>query len=425
MLLGCTSNLPPGMTNSHPFSQLFSQANFVKLWLSHLLSQLTIQLVNFLILTQIFEVTKSSVAVSILWLAYSLPALFFAPISGAVVDRFSRRKMMTVTNLLQALVIFQYIFVHQRVYLLYVLVFLYSLLDQLYLPSQQASLPSVVDKGMLPAANGMFLLTQQISLLIGFGLGGVFLTLLGRSRTIILATVFLVIAAVAVYLLPRDWAKFRREHISLDMYLDDFKRGYEFIRSHRPVLYPLLLIAFSQIAITIMAIILPAYTKNVLGLNLGLASVILIVPGALGAILVTAWLPRFVQVWRKKIVVELGLAVAALSLFILSVLGYFGELRWIIAVVVAMGMGTAFASITVPAQTLIQEHTPVWFRGRVYSSLSFLLIIGTAVPLLISATLADIFGVAKLIACIGVAVLAALLFVSRKGDNALAHGLGI
>lgn len=410
------------MSSTQPFKTLFSNFNFVKLWLSHLLSQLTIQLVNFLILTQIFEVTKSSVAVSMLWLAYSLPALFFAPISGAVVDRFSRRKMMTVTNLLQALVIFQYVFVHQRVYLLYILVFAYSLLDQLYLPSQQASLPSVVDKKMLPVANGLFLLTQQTSLLIGFGLGGVFLTLLGRSQTIILATIFLVIAAVAVYLLPRDWVKYQRKNINLDMYLNDFKRGYEFIKTHRPVLYPLLLIAVNQIAITIMAIILPAYTKNVLGLDLGLASVILIVPGALGAILVTTLLPRYVNNFRKKVFIELGLGVAAFSLFISSVLGYFGELRWILAVVVAIGLGTAIASITVPAQTLIQEHTPVWFRGRVYSSLSFLLIIGTFVPLLISAVLADIFGVAKLIAFIAVSALLALVFVNRKGDNALAYG---
>ena len=206
------------------------------------------------------------------------------------------------------------------------------------------------------------------------------------------------------------------------MYLNDFKRGYEFIKTHRPVLYPLLLIAVNQIAITIMAIILPAYTKNVLGLDLGLASVILIVPGALGAILVTTLLPRYVNNFRKKVFIELGLGVAAFSLFISSVLGYFGELRWILAVVVAIGLGTAIASITVPAQTLIQEHTPVWFRGRVYSSLSFLLIIGTFVPLLISAVLADIFGVAKLIAFIAVSALLALVFVNRKGDNALAYG---
>ncbi|MDO8487858.1 MAG: MFS transporter, partial [bacterium] len=390
------------MNSTHPFRNLISQTHFVKLWISQLLSQLTIQLVNFLILTQVFEVTKSSVAVSLLWLAYSLPALFFAPISGAVVDRFSRRKTMIVTNLLQGGVVFLYVFVHTRLYLLYVLVFAYSLLDQLYLPSQQASLPSVVNKKLLPSANGLFMLTQQATFLIGFGLGGAFLATLGRTRTVILGSIFLVIAAVSVYLLPKDLAKYKVVSHKLTTYLDDFKLGFAFIKEHRPVLYPLLLIAFAQMTITIMAIILPAYTRNVLGLSLGLASVVLVIPGAIGAIIVTAILPKYAKTIRKKNFIEMGVLVAAVSMGILSVLGYFGELRWIVAIAVAIGMGVAIASVTVPAQTLVQEHTPTWFRGRVYSSLNFLLIVGTAVPLVLAATLADIFGVAKLIATLAV-----------------------
>ncbi len=391
-----------------------------------MLSQLTIQLVNFSILTRVFEVTQSTLAASLLWVAYSLPALFFAPFSGSVVDRFSRRRMMVVTNLLQAATVALYLWVRSdQVFLLYALVFAYSFLDQLYLPSQQASIPSLVEKKLLPAANGIFLLTQQASFLVGFGLGGVFLTLLGRYNTTILASAFLAIAAISVYLLPKDWARRAREHVDLEMYLKDFKRGYQFIRSHREVMYPLLLIAFTQVFITVVAVVLPTYTREVLGLNLYYSSITFVVPGTAGALLLTYWLPKLLRRRRKKNVIELGMTVASISLFGLAAISIAGPWKVPLAVLIAIGLGVAIAGVLVPAQTLLQENTPTWFRGRVYSSLNFLLIIGTSVPLLISAVVADIFGVAAMISVAAAVILIGWLFIKREGDYVLAHGLGL
>jgi MFS family permease len=420
------SSRPPGTMNAHPFRKVISDPSFKKLWVSQLLSQLTINLVNFSILTLIFEVTQSAVAVSMLWVAYSLPALFFAPFSGAIVDRFSRRKMMVITNFLQAGTVALYLFVpHQQIFTLYVLVFMYSFLDQLYLPSQQASIPSLVDKKNLSVANGIFLLTQQMSLLVGFGLGGVFLSVFGRQNTTILSTIFLLIASISVFLLPRDWAKNKRVHVDLETYLDDFKKGYHFLRANRSVLYPLLLIAFVQMLITIISVILPSYAKNVMGVDIYFASIAFLIPGALGAIALTYALPRLLKNRRKKLIVEAGMLSATISLFALSILGWAGNLKYILAVMIAVGIGLSIAAIMVPAQTLLQEKTPIWFRGRVYSSLSFLLIIGTSVPLLISATLVDFFGVSTMIAIVAFIILLGLFFVKRKGDYVLANGFGI
>ncbi len=420
-------NKPPtGKIVDHPFKTLLKDANFLKLWVSQALSQLTIQLVNFMILTRVFEVTQSTVAVSLLWIAYSLPALFFAPFSGAVVDRFSRRKMMTVTNLLQAITVLLYLWVPAgSIFLLYVLVFAYSFLDQLYLPSQQASIPSIVENKLLPSANGIFLLTQQASLLVGFGLGGVFLALLGRSYTIMLAGGLLGIAAIAVYLLPRDWSKSARQKVGLENYLDDFVLGYEFIRKNRSVLYPLLLIAFTQIFITVIAVVLPTYTHQVLGLDLSYASFAFIVPGATGALILTYLLPRFIRHRRKITIIEIGFLVAAVSLGVLALLSHLGPWKLPLAVLIALGLGIAVASIMVPAQTLLQEKTPTWFRGRVYSSLNFLLIIGTTIPLLISAVISDLLGVATMIGAMAILLVILLIFMFREGDHVLAHGFGL
>jgi MFS family permease len=406
------------------FSQLLENKDFVKLWVSQILSQITINLMTFIILTRIFEVTKSNVAVSMLWIASSLPALFFGPFSGAIVDNFSRRKMMTITNIAQALSVASFLFLKRHVFSLYAVVFLYWLIDQLYLPSQQASIPEVVKGKLLAVANGLFLLTQQASFLFGFGMGGLFLTILGRDNTVLMASVLLLIAAIAVFLLPKDEPK-SKGNFKPSKFWRDFSQGYSFIKNHNEIFMPLLVIIFSQIFVAIVSSILPSYTKTELGLDLKHVSLVLVVPGALGALGFTYLMPKFLKTLRKRQIVERGLLGAGVSLVFLALLPYFTHFSTYLGVMAAVLVGASFAAITVPSQTLLQEKTPSWFRGRVYGSLSFMLIIATSVPLLVAATLADVFGIPILMIIMASILISAYVFMHRKGDHVLANGFGV
>lgn len=404
------------------YKLLFQNKNFIKLWLSQILSQITINLMTFIVLTHIFEATKSNVAVSMLWIASSLPALFFGPFSGAIVDNFSRRKMMIITNLAQAVSVAIFLVLKKYVFALYAVVFLYWLIDQLYLPSQQASLPSLVKGKLLASANGFFLLTQQASFLFGFGMGGLFLTVLGRNNTVMFASVLLLIAAFSVYLLPKDEPK--AKNFKVNKFWNDFTMGYKFIKSHNEVLMPLLVIIFSQIFVAIVSSILPAYTKTELGLDLKHVSLVLVVPTAIGALLFTYYLPKLLQKFRKIVMIKTGLVGAGLSLVGLALLPYFTRYSILFGAITAILLGAASASITVPSQTLLQEKTPAWFRGRVYGSLSFMLIIATSVPLLLAATLADVMGIPILLLIMAATLLMGSIFMHRKGNHVLANGFG-
>lgn len=405
------------------FGELLKNRNFVKLWLSQILSQITINLMTFIILTRIFEATKSNVAVSMLWIASSLPALFFGPFSGALVDNFSRRKMMIVTNIAQAISVASFLLLKKYVFALYAVVFLYWLIDQLYLPSQQASLPSLVKGKLLASANGLFLLTQQASFLFGFGMGGLFLTALGRTNTVMFASILLLVAAVSVYLLPKDEPKVKK--FKVNKFWGDFTLGYKFIKSHNEVLMPLLVIIFSQIFVAIISSILPSYTKIELGLDLKHVSLVLVVPAAIGALIFTYYLPKLLKKFRKIIIIKSGLIGASLSLVGLAVLPYLTSYSVLFGAIAAVLLGASSAAITVPSQTLLQEKTPAWFRGRVYGSLSFMLIIATSIPLLAAATLADVMGIPILLILMAVTLFIGFLFIHRKGDYVLAYGLGL
>ncbi|HET7098975.1 MAG TPA: hypothetical protein VFI61_01935, partial [Patescibacteria group bacterium] len=123
------------------YKSLLKNSKFMYLWISQLLSQVTVNMMNFLLLARLFTVTGSSIATSLLWLAFALPAIFFGPIGAATVDLVSKRKMLMVTNLLQALTIFSFIFIQQQsIFILYFIVLAYSFFNQFYVPAESASL---------------------------------------------------------------------------------------------------------------------------------------------------------------------------------------------------------------------------------------------------------------------------------------------
>ena len=407
------------------FRILLKNPNFVRLWSSQLLSQLTVNIVNFLMLTRVYAATQSTIAVSLIWVAWSLPALLFGPFSGAIVDSSSRRRMMVVTNLLQSATIASYFLLKDHVFALYFVVFTYSLFDQLYIPSQQASLPAIAGKKLLTAANGIFLLTQQASFLVGMGLGGIFLGLFGPTVAIFLASIALIAAAVAVYFLPHDAPNRSAWEKDLSQFWHDFRQGFTFVKNQKIVLFPLTLIVCLQIFVTIVAVILPSYTKNVLRIDLNHAGLAFIIPGSIGALALTYFLPQLLNKYRKKILVQSGLCLAALSLLALALVPFFTTGRLLVSVIISLGLGMSLAAIMIPSQTLLQEKTPPWLRGRVYGSLGFLMTVATSLPLIAAAAITDLLGTSALLALMAIMLFFGFLFISRKGDHVLANGFRV
>jgi len=410
------------MNNSHPYKILIAQRNFRFLWISQILSQLTVNLVTFAILTQIYNSTRSSVAVSLLWLAYSVPIFLLGPFSGSLVDRFDLRKTMAVTNFLQGISVLLLLVSGNNVFFLYSIVLVYSALDRFYIPAQGAAVPWLVPVKHLPTANGLFFLTQQASLLVGFGLGGLFLSLLGSSLTVILSAAFLFIAAIASSRLPQKHGSRQSKQASSDFkqFISDILEGYKLVHSELLIRYPMGLIVFLQAFITIAAVLLPSFAFETLHISLHSAGSLLIIPAAAGALAASYSLPRILTHTRKRRVIEWGLIMSASSLLLISFAGFLPIFpRIVLAVVSSFGVGSAVAAALIPANTLIQEYAPPDFSGRIFGLLGFLATIASLIPLMIIASLSDIFGPQLIFIVLSVLLFLSLSIVKRMPDNVL------
>lgn len=394
------------------------------LWSSQILSQISVNMMNFLLLTRLFTVTGSTIATSLLWVAFALPAIFFGPIGAASVDLVSKRKMLMITNLLQAVTVFMYIFTHQQsVFLLYAVVVLYSLLNQFYVPAESASLPSVVNKKYFAQANSLFFITQQAALVVGFGLAGVVLNVLGFSGSLIACSLFLFLAFLATAFLPEMKSKIGIPESFEKIIIAFFKsiyEGYEFIKGKKSILYPLFFLLGLQVALAMIVVNLPVIATQILGVSVSFAGLLVVVPAGLGATIGSIFTSKYLKNGiRKRIVIEYSLAGLGLSIlaliFLISYLPIF--IRLIAEIFFVFFAGFGFVGTNIPTLTHLQEVTPEWLRGRVFGNLGFLVTIATVFPVIFSGVITDFFGVRTLFALMGLSVFAAFVYLKKNGQN--------
>lgn len=385
-----------------------------------MLSQLTVNIMNFVFLIQLFKATESSIATAFLWVSYSLPAIFVGPIAAAYVDMVDRRKLLMITNFFQALTILIYSFIYgTSLFLVYWVAITYSLLNQFYLPAEQASLPSVIHKVRLPSANGLFFLTQQFALVMGFGLAGIINSTLGFQRTLYLCSGLLFLAFVSVSLLPPFKRRVQMPKNFEKAFLKFFERifeGYRFIKNERSILLPFFLLVIFWVGLSVVTINAPAFAVEIVQVDIDISGIVLVVPAAVGAMLGSLFVPKALRHGtRKKVVIEASLIVITLVLLVVSfvVPGIpLFNLRVLLSSFAVLLIGASFMGVFIPSQTFLQEKTPGGMRGRLFGNFWFVVTVATIFPTIISGTLTELFGARTLFAVLALCSFV-IWFISR------------
>jgi MFS family permease len=171
--------------------------NYRYLWLGSVVSQLG-DWFNLIAAAEIItNMTNSGVAISYLFLARFLPLFLFSPLAGVLADRYSRRQIMIVSDLLRALTVLGFLFVQAtgQIWFFYLLTVMQFILSALFTPARSAVLSNVVQKNELVAANALDSLTWSTMLALGAFLGGVVAAVLGAEAAFVLDALTFVLSA--------------------------------------------------------------------------------------------------------------------------------------------------------------------------------------------------------------------------------------
>src|SRR6201988_5471403 len=119
--------------------------SFRQLWLGQVVSQMGYWFDTIALYTIILQLTGSGRDVGLLLVARFVPSFLFGPLSGVLADRFSRRSIMIVFDLLRAVVVLGFLFVRRadQLWIIYVLTVFQLAFYTFFEPAKTAAIPSI------------------------------------------------------------------------------------------------------------------------------------------------------------------------------------------------------------------------------------------------------------------------------------------
>ena len=149
--------------------------SFRQVWLGQVVSQMGDWFDTIALYTIILHLTGSGRDIGLLMVARFVPSFVFGSLSGVVADRFSRRSIMIISDLLRAAVVLGFLFVRRadQLWMIYVLTVLQLGFSTFFEPAKTAAIPSIVSDRELVAANAISSVTWSVMLTLGAAIGGV------------------------------------------------------------------------------------------------------------------------------------------------------------------------------------------------------------------------------------------------------------
>jgi len=157
--------------------------NFRNLWNAQVVSQLGDWFNTIASAAMVAKLSGSGVALGALFVTRMLPPFLLSPVAGVVADRFDRKHILIVTDVLRAAIVLGFLLVRDAgdLWWLYVLTVLQLSVSAFFFPARSAILPNVVPRQDLITANALSSSTWSAMLAIGAALGGIVTGVLGIS----------------------------------------------------------------------------------------------------------------------------------------------------------------------------------------------------------------------------------------------------
>ena len=146
--------------------------------------------------------TDSTTAVGLLFLARAIPPFLLGPAAGVVADRFNRKAILIITDLLRAGIVLGFLLVQsaEQAWLIYALTISQFVVSSFFNPARAAILPSLVEgTDELVTANTLTGITWSAMLTLGAAAGGLVAGVFGVETAIIIDAATFLLSALFIW----------------------------------------------------------------------------------------------------------------------------------------------------------------------------------------------------------------------------------
>ncbi len=342
----------------HPPSRnAFRHRSFRLFWISRFLANFAAQIVSVSIGWQIYDLTHNPFDLGLVGLVQFAPALVLVLYAGHAADRFNRRAIMAVCQMVESGIAAAIVLLTATGLIsatwIFALLFIFGVARAFMNPAASSLVPNLVPPEDFAGAIALSTTSWQIANIVGPAVGGV---LYGFGPTVAYGVAFVMFAgaSVTISMVPRPPQKAMSEPRSWSTLL----AGFAYIWKEKVVLGAISLDLFAVLLGGATAL-LPVYVHDIIQVGpwgLGLLRSAM----GIGGILMAAWLT--VRPINDRAGVLMFTAVAFFGGFI--VLFGVSTTLWLAVVALALAGAADMISVYV-RETLLQLWTPDAVRGRV------------------------------------------------------------
>jgi MFS family permease len=385
--------------------ELLALRDYRLLWAGQVTSNFGDALTNLALLITAQRLTGSVTAVAVTAIAVALPQLLFGPVAGVYADRWNRKVVMIVSDLVRGVLVLGFLLVEDpgQMWLLYGLAFLQATVGTFFNPAKSAFLPAIVGEERLLVANSVGETSRVIAMLAGTALAGL---IAGFGD--LLRIVFVVDAATFIasgLLEMRIATDGRPERVGPPRRVGaDLAAGLRLVASSRVLAGVLVGGAVLMFGLGAVNVLLVPFVIDDLALSEAWFGVL---EGAQVASMVMAGGLMVVLARRLRATTVVSWALAGLGVVVASI--SLADGAWSL-VVVLFAAGWFVTPLQASVSTLVQSEVAGEMRGRIGSLLGTALTSANVVSMAAAGVAAAAIGVRGVFVAAGVvAVMAALL----------------
>ncbi|MEX2254553.1 MAG: MFS transporter [Acidimicrobiia bacterium] len=381
--------------------RVFGTRAYFRLWLAQVTSSTGDWIGLIAILAIAARISDNSgAAVSLVMLARVVPGFFLGTVGGVLIDRFDRRRVMMVCDLLRASLLLMLPFAESLTGLV-LISFGLEILTLLWGPAKDASVPHLVEKDQLTSANSLSLVASYATFPLAsivFSLLAALAAWLGSFDALssleldqeVLALIVdagtFVASALIVWRLPIPHDRERSsQRIDLTQTLRDIRDGLHFIATHPRVRGILVGLGFGLIGAGAMIPLGAAFAKQGLGGDSATFGVLMTALG-LGAAAGVVGLLALQKRLPRETVFEF--AVMGTGVFLVVAASFTSPFPCALAIgLVGACAGTSY----VTGFTVLQETVHDELRGRTFATLYTVIRLCLLIALVLSPLWADVW----------------------------------
>lgn len=216
-----------------------------------------------------YNLSGSAIILGTTFAIEMLPFVLLLPFGGVLIDRFDRKKLIIISDVIRTLLVFSipclYWFGVLTIPFIYIIAFLVSTLSFFVDVSLQAVIPQIVPKDILTKANARIQLIENLSRTAGPLLGGALIAIVGVYSSLMINSFAYLAMAFCIFFigqLPRT-----KENNEINKVWDEMKEGFLYLWNRWDLRVIAVVSILSNFGIALVMSTLVFYLRDILNVN--------------------------------------------------------------------------------------------------------------------------------------------------------------